>query len=141
MFNPLSSVGSVVNVPGLNDLIAKMGKAWADFKAQGKVNSTLAVQFLETCLDSLIVYMVEHDIPGEDKKATVLNAVGKLYDIVMNGLLPIYLRPFSGVIKTYIINIVISSMIDWIVTKYNSGSWHPQATTQMLSMWDDHKIN
>jgi hypothetical protein len=142
LFKSLNPVGKSVNVPGLDDLIAKMAEVWKDLKAKGSVNSAMAVQFLNRCVDTMVVYLVEHEIPGEDKKATVLESISKLYDIVMIGMLPMYLKPFAKAIKGFVMSILISNGIDWIVEKYNNGNWHPQATTEVLSLWgvpEDHR--
>lgn len=133
----LDPVGVIAKVPGLDILIEKMGNAWDNLKEQVgvKVNWTLATEFLTKCLDDLVVYLVEHNIPGEDKKATVLAAISKIYDRVSATVLPWYLRLFAGSIKNFVINILISHSIDWIVAKYNQGSWHPQASTNVLKTW------
>lgn len=132
----LNPIGNVVVVPGFNAIVAKMQEAWAALKAAaGKVDMTDVTAFLTQCLDNLIVYLVQHDIPGPDKKATVLAAIDKLYDTVITGVLPFYLRPFSGWIKDYIVNAQMSHLIDWIVSKYQSGSWSPATSTAVLAKY------
>jgi hypothetical protein len=136
-------VGKVVNVPGLSNLIDQMKESWTKLKEQlGKVNWSVATAFLTQCLDSIVVYLVEHNVPGQDKKATVLDAISKVYDWVTLSVLPFYLRPFSRLIKMFVINVILSNTIDWIVSKYNSGSWHPQATSEVYKAWmlDNDKI-
>jgi hypothetical protein len=134
--NNLNPVGTVANVPGFNDLVEKMKAKWLELKKQiGDTNAAIVIQFLSKCLDDLIVYLVEHQIPGQDKKATVINAFSKIYDVVVVGSLPIFLRPFNSTIKNFVINVLLSHFIDFIVEKYNSGSWSPKATTSVLAFW------
>lgn len=138
----LDPVGKVAAVPGLSDLVEKMKEAWTKIKEEVGANKAVAINFLTRCLDSLVVYLVEHEIPGQDKKATVLEAFSKIYDWVVVNILPIYLRPFSKLVKVFVINVLVSNAIDWIVEKYNNGSWHPQATTEVFNLWGvpgDHR--
>lgn len=132
----LDPVGQVINIPGLDTLIAKMKQVWDSIKAElGTVNWASVVQFLTQALDSLINFLVEQGIPGADKKATVLNAISNLWDYVVNPLIPFWVRPFAGVIKNFVINVIISNAIDWIVAKYQSGAWKPQTTQAVLAAW------
>lgn len=133
-FNPVGTIKN--NIPGFNELVDKMKLTWTELKKQiGSVNLKMGVQFLTKCVDSLVVYVAQHNIAGSDKKATVLDAISSIYDNVIVGIMPIWLRPFSGPIKTLIINVLISHLIDVFVEKYNNGSWSPKATTEVLSMW------
>ena len=128
-------VGTTVAIQGLNDLVEKMKAAWEGIASATNVNWTIAIQFLTKGLDDMVVYLVEHNIPGQDKKATVLEAIGKVYDWVSKNIVPFYLKPFSGLMRDFVINTVLSNSIDWIVSKYNSGSWHPEATSQVYKTW------
>lgn len=136
-FNP---IGTITSVPGFDLLVDKMKEMWTQFKTNvKKIDLSAVTEFLTQCLDDMIVFLVEHEIPGADKKATVLAAISKLYDFVITGVLPFWLRPFSGWVKDYIINVQVSHMIDWIVAKYNNGSWHPEATTNVLKKYSMSK--
>jgi hypothetical protein len=132
----LDPVGEAQPVPGFDTLVAKMKEAWVVIKDKaGSVGTTVIVPYMTRCLDDLIVYLVEHEIPGSDKKATVLKAMSTIYDTVVHPALPFFARPFGRLIKNFIINVAVSNAIDWIVAKYNAGSWHPAATTNVLSLW------
>lgn len=132
----LNPIGKVASVPGFGDLVEKMKSVWADLKGQTVgVNWTIAVQFLSKCIDDLVVYLVEQKIPGEDKKATVIDAIGGIYDKVAAAVLPFWLKPVSFLIRRFVINVLISHAIDMIVSKYNNGSWSPVATTEVLNLW------
>lgn len=132
----VNPVGRVVAVPGLDALVAKMKDGWTGVK-QGlaRVPWSAVTNYLLKCFDDLIVYLVEHDIPGADKKATVMNAVGQVYDWVIAGMLPVYVRPFSGLIRGFVVNNLASAAVDWVVAKYNNGAWHPQPAASVLSLW------
>jgi hypothetical protein len=93
-----------------------------------KVRLSQGVQFLIECLDKLVLF-VEDLIPaGTDKKAAVILILDKLFDYVVSPALPIWLKPFAPIIKDVVINFVISSIIDLIVSKYNKGIWKKDVT-------------
>jgi hypothetical protein len=97
----------------------KVKTSW--WKPWEKVKLSQVTSFLISCLDDLIC-IVDALIPaGEDKKATVLAAIVLLYDYIVPEILPIFLKPFSGKIKQYIIYTLCSISIDWIVKKYRTG--------------------
>ena len=87
-----------------------------------------AVAFVIDAIDDFIVFVDDQITTGADKKATVLAALMSLYDNIVTPLLPLWLRPFSGQIKTFIFSIVISTLIDFIVNKYRTGYWVPPTT-------------
>jgi hypothetical protein len=83
-------------------------------------------QFILNVIDELIIF-VEQNIPdGTDKKAAVLSVVGKLFDYIAIQAFPFWLKPFTSFIKQIVVNITISELIDYIVSKYNSGYWSLQ---------------
>jgi len=66
---------------------------------------------------------------GADKKATVMVYVEKLYDEIVTLSLPFFLKPFSLPIKRFVIMVIVSGAIDFVVAKYRDGSWR--------NRWDD----
>jgi hypothetical protein len=101
----------------------KTPRWWEIWKWGTRVSLTEVTKFLLGCLDELI-NMVENLIDlGPDKKATVLKYIDKLYEYVVREAMPIWLKPFAGQVKKYIIYSVISPAIDWIVKKYRGGKW------------------
>lgn len=60
---------------------------------------------------------------GPDKKTAVLSSMDKTYDYIVKEALPIWLKPFASSIKYYILYVLVSATIDWIVAKYKEGSW------------------
>lgn len=82
-----------------------------------------ATTFIVGTLDEIITF-VEPIIPeGNDKKAAVIAITSKLFDYIVVKAFPFWLQPFALVIKKIVVNIIISEMIDFIVSKYNSGYW------------------
>ena len=100
------------------------GGWFSRFKTRVKVSFSKITRFLMDSLDELIVIVENLVDLGPDKKATVLNAIAKLYDAIVATSLPVWLRPFSPMIKKFVIDVAISSAIDFIVGKYRSGSWN-----------------
>lgn len=87
-----------------------------------------ATRFLLQSVDGLVMLVDDLVDIGPDKKATVLHALNMLYDYVVREAIPLYMRPFAGKIKDYVIYTLASAAIDWIVMKYNEGSWRlPEA--------------
>lgn len=82
-----------------------------------------AVSFIIRAVDYFI-RKVDDLIPkGEDKKATVLDALNKVYDVIVPPLMPIWVRPFNKKIKDFVINVAASLLIDFIVSKYHGNEW------------------
>lgn len=92
-------------------------------------------KFLLGALDELIAYVDQLDIGGSNKKATVLAVITILYDYVVREALPIWAKPFSNRIKYYIISVMISAAIDWIVEKYRNGVWVKKPTATLAAEW------
>lgn len=83
--------------------------------------------FLITSADYFIRAIDPVDVAGSDKKATVLDALNKIYDATVPSLLPIFIRPFNSYIKNFIFNVIVPLAIDFIVKKYHDSHWLPQA--------------
>lgn len=114
----------------LNSYLENLKKKW-DEQNQSKsswfsVNKTQLVNctiFLISALDDLISY-VQGVIPnGSDKKAAVMAVISGVFDYIVVQAFPPLLRPFASMIKQIVIGIIISQLIDFIVSKYKSGSW------------------
>lgn len=113
--------------------VSKEASPW--WKFWKKISLTRVTTFLLTGLDDLITYVDETLDNGPDKKATVLNAMSRLYDYVIAEALPIYLKPFSGPIKNFIVNDLLSTAIDWIVDKYRNGDWRKKTVPELTAQW------
>ena len=127
-------VGEVQVVDGINDIVNAFAAQWDEEKATEKIpwwkfwsrskrSVVAATNFLLRALDNLVNYIDNILDNGPDKKATVLNALEKLYDYVIREAMPIWLRPISGVVKNLILNVIVSSAIDFVVDKYRNGNW------------------
>lgn len=104
-------------------MLEKSGEIQGRWKMQVATKDRgAAVEFLFTALDELITY-VEGQFDGLDKKALVLQAVGGIYDVVVVGLLPFWLKPFAGLVRSFVVDTVASVAVDFIVRKYNEGGW------------------
>lgn len=88
----------------------------------GKVPFKDVLRFMMDATDDLVVLVEGLVFNGQDKKATVIKALETLYDNVIEGVLPMWLKPFSGMIKYIVIDVVIDKLIDYIVSRYNDGS-------------------
>lgn len=121
-------VGEVRPLESVEQMLESLKRVW-DERSSGRhfwkssVSLTKVTGFLLYALDGLVNAVNESLITGPDKKATVLDAIDRLYDYTVREALPIWLRPIAGPIKSYIIHVLVSSAIDWMVAKYKSGSW------------------
>lgn len=80
-------------------------------------------KFITNALDETI-RLVENLIPGgSNKKLAVISTMEKILDYIIIQTFPIWAKPFSKTIKNFILNVLISNFIDFIVFKYNSGIW------------------
>lgn len=128
-------VGEAKNSQEMSGFIDGLKKKWDAVKealgSGSRVSLVYVTKFLLGTLDGLIVF-VDGMMGGEngaDKKATVLAAVAVLYDYVVAATIPLWLRPFAKSIKMFIIYTVMSIAIDWIVSKYNAGTWRKPEIT------------
>ena len=101
-----------------------------------RLSMVRVTDFLLNSLDDLIAYVDQILDLGPDKKATVMEAISKVYDFVVREGLPIWLSPFATKIKALIMEEVISPAIDWIVAKYRSGNWVPTPATELAAQWE-----
>lgn len=136
-------VGCVIENEQIDKFVESMKKLWDSTKQQSewwkpwkKINFSPITDFLLKCLDDLIAYVDQIAFAnGADKKATVLNAIGKIYDYIVKEALPIWLIPFAGVVRAYVISVVISTAIDWIVEKYRNGDWRKKNKETIEIQW------
>jgi hypothetical protein len=131
MSNPL---GKVVSLPAVEQYLSVATTAWnavkPDVVSWWKIWQTTNIssmstgtQFLLLALDDLMLLVDQIINSGADKKATVLSAIGTLYDCVITPFLPPVLKPFSGAIRQLIIFCLLSVLIDFCISKYRNGSW------------------
>lgn len=110
-----------------NEILKPAKKKWYEhlmfWRWGTKVSLSAVTKFLIGALDDLIGLIDDKLELGPDKKATVLDAIDRLYEYVVREALPIILRPITGKVKNYIVYTLISVAIDWIVDKYRNGEW------------------
>lgn len=121
-------VGKAHTVDAVESMVLDLKRLWDERKSKRSLwGSATAVSratnFILCALDGLVNAVSDAAMPGPDKKATVLSAVDRLYEYVVREALPIWLVPIAGPIKSYIVYVLVSSAIDWLVSKYRSGSW------------------
>lgn len=125
-------------------IIAQLNAVLADLKARWdqenviqpvwwsihRTNLVKITMFLLNCLDELVQF-VETFIPdGTDKKTAVIMVISKLFDYVLVKAAPIWLKPFVWVLRYILIDIVANNLIDFLVAKYNQGSWRNNGGTE-----------
>jgi hypothetical protein len=126
-----SPVGEVKKIDKVNEFVVELNKEWDAVKPKsgflGKITGNIQLvnvsKFLMFAVDALIVLVENLITSGADKKATVLDAMASVYDFVTKNSLPLWLIPFAGGIKTFVIYTVISLFIDYTISKYKNGSW------------------
>lgn len=87
----------------------------------------ITTKFIIDCLDELINFVEPIISVGSDKKLAVMIVTGKIFDYIVVNSFPLWLKPFVPTIRMIVVNIVVDSMIDFIVEKYKSGFWKQEA--------------
>lgn len=119
-------VGSPQTVEAVETLLDNYTRLWDEGRkksAWAVFDSHRITNFLMAAIDDFVVAVDGSGILGADKKATVLLATCKLYDYIIRESMPVWMVPFAGVIRQYIIYVLVSNAIDWIVSKYVDGGW------------------
>lgn len=98
-----------------------------NFEQNGKTDEKFlekTIGYILDCLDKSISYAEKNSKKGGlDKKILVISIMTIVYENTVSKILPIYLKPFESVLKYIIIQVIISSIIDFIVKKYKDNSW------------------
>lgn len=120
----INPIGQVHNVPEFENKVLELTANWQSQTTDKKANLSQITLFLLGALDQL-VYTIDGLLDkGIDKKATVLAGMERLYDFVQSSaFVPLWLKPFLSVIKSYVIYVLLSIFIDWMVSKYRQGQW------------------
>lgn len=124
MINPIGNANLQFVQSYINEILA----AWSKLDAQVKKKWPEVISFGLKACDYLVRMIEKVALSGPDKKATVIAALSAVYDIVIAQSLPLYLKPFNTKIKEFVFGVIVSAMIDYIVSKYNEGAWNPQPT-------------
>lgn len=131
MSNP---VGVVQFLPEVEALVSSLTSEWQKTLIKTKrpkwwqfwrrgTSMHDAAMFVINSVDKLVDCVEGLIEVGPDKKATVMHAVGLLFDYVVRECMPIYLKPFAGKLKHLIVNVIVGNVIDWMVAKYREGAW------------------
>jgi len=142
-------VGKAVADSGIENYIETMAVKWDESKTASKwwqvwkkVSFVAITNFLLSRMDDLVSYVDSLVASGIDKKATVLDALTRIYDKIIYQAMPIWLKPFSPLIRTIVIGQIIPAAIDFFVTKYREGSWNkkdPEVVAQLFGVPGDHR--
>lgn len=120
-------VGVVHRVAEIEEKLVKYATMWDEQRKTSfwgsKADRARLTHFMLTALDDFIITVAVLSIPGPDKKATVLDAMDRLYEYTVREALPIWIKPLAEPVKHYIIYTLISYSIDWVVEKYSNGKW------------------
>lgn len=127
--------GEVKQVEAVDNLVKSLTSQWAVENPAAKwwqiwKKGTALYKVVKFILDAVddLIHAVEGVLAsGPDKKATVLAACCVIYDFIVANALPLWAKPFAGRIRAFIIFVLISTAIDWIVQKYREGQWVPPA--------------
>ena len=116
-----NEVGKARQVDKIESAVAMLKAVWASQSQRKSIRISASglskvTNFLLLSLDMLVKV-------ADETVLTVLDAVERLYDFAMREALPIWLIPVAGPIKAYIIRVLVSNAIDWVVTKYREGGW------------------
>jgi hypothetical protein len=95
----------------------------SDFKEKNTKNINDCISFVLKCLDDSINQAENLPIDGASKKAVVISIIYSIYNVIISKNMPVYLKPFDSIIKIIIIQFLISNIIDFLVHKYNEGTW------------------
>lgn len=95
-------------------------KSWLGFNKGMLIKAT---SFMLAMTDDLIQFVETMIEAGPEKKAAVLLIMAQLFDYVFKAAIPIWLKPFTPIIKQIVVNIIIGNLIEFIVAKYKAGYW------------------
>ena len=129
----ISPIGQVHNVPEFENKVLELTESWQSQTSEKKANLSQITLFLLGALDQLVNTIDGLLDKGIDKKATVLAGMDRLYDFVQSSaFVPLWLKPFLSVIKSYVIYVLLSIFIDWMVSKYKQGQWKIKTETKTI---------
>jgi hypothetical protein len=79
--------------------------------------------FTLEALDDSINFAENYFKSGKEKKDIVIYIMSVILDNLILKSLPAYVLPFEKIVRIFLIKIVFSVSIDFIVRKYNQSSW------------------
>ena len=142
-------VGKAIADSGIENYMQTMAVKWDEEKKSSKwwqvwkkVSFVSITNFLLARMDDLISYVDDLVASGIDKKATVLDALARIYDQIIYSAMPIWLKPFSPLIRSIVIGQIIPAAIDFFVSKYREGSWNKknlEVVAQLFGVPGDHR--
>lgn len=95
-------------------------KGWAILTTKTPLRDVL--RFLIESADELVVKIGGMVDSAGDVKSIVLGIIGRLYDTIIVGILPIWIRPLAGAIKYVVVDVLLANLIDYLINQYKSGA-------------------
>ena len=142
-------VGKAVVDSGIENYVLSMATKWDENKKQSKwwqvwkkISFIPITNFLLARMDDLVSYVDGLVASGIDKKATLLAALTRIYDKIIYEAMPVWMKPFSPLIRAIVIGQIIPAAIDFFVSKYREGSWNkkdPEVVAQLFGVPRDHR--
>lgn len=99
-------------------------KWWEFWKIDAAQKTSLNVigRYLVEAIDDFVQIVIKYDKPFEAKYATVLDGISILYDVVIkDAKMPWWLLPFKSSVKSLLINVVASLLIEHLLRKYSEN--------------------
>lgn len=104
----------------INKFLDELSSKWHKEEPDSLAKSSI---FVLDSLDNSINLVEELTISGKDKKEVVLFIMSTFFENVISKSMPAYIYPFEKIIRVFVIKVVLSAFIDFMVKKYNEGSW------------------
>ena len=109
-----------MNNKEINIFLDTLSKRWYQEDPDSLSKSSF---FVLNSLDESINLAEQLGGNGKDKKEIVLFIMSTFFENVLSKSMPAYLYPFERIIRVFVIKVVLSAFIDFIVKKYKEGSW------------------
>jgi len=99
---------------------------WEFWKVDEKRKRSIRVigRYLLEALDDFVRIAMVQTHNTIELKATILASISALYDTVITGAkLPWWVKPFGKSVKTLVIDVLASLLIDYMIRRYDSGTF------------------
>lgn len=140
--NTTNEIGKIITDSGIDDYVKKMADLWQSAKkvqthsafwSTNKVSFVAVTNFLLIAIKDIVNYVESLPASGADKKATVVNSIAKLYDTVIVDVMPIWLKPFSGMIRSIIVGEVAPAVVDFVADEIAQPTPLPTPATPVVT--------
>jgi hypothetical protein len=119
-------MGTTTPTPLLESLLDEVRQYIDQWKTSttSKTNLQLRDAFavIIDATDDFVMAVDNAQASGADKKAAVEAALAILYVDVVQGLLPVYLKPFSSGVQAFVFDSVVDPLVDYLVSLHHGGT-------------------